>query len=708
VAAALAVLARPGSVRADPSEAPNDFRIPLSDPSDTSPIPVDAGDAAATFDRRAALLLESTACIDPTNDTRVTIYNKAFDSATQETGLEAWGSDALARLAYTGSCTFRAGTQSARERYADVDRKLAAIHLTSSLGSTIRASLPGFSIHREGELDTGLKELIPIVYLYSQKIPGSRQLLVGLLESANSGPPLPFDVVDSSGTIPPGITYHVKIPESENHMLLAQSERYLINQLVHRQLSDAAYDNERNGMRAVILRMLHGILTSDFMEYNSKPYQRFALNAAENLVDFAEDPVVATTARMVLDWAAAKFAVSSSMLRRSSPYRRKGDHEGHLFSGSHADEQFCRFLLYTGQMQTLSHLDAAGRREYGAPSLCFNVRQAIGSYRPPAIVVDLAIRKDKPYVQRFAGGNSYYGAFFDNAVVPGGVEIYDNEGPFLIASGGVPRPNALPAPVTIQGITSNQYATDADNVGIALPTLLVPNDAPVALADVPQVDRTHMVQVTGVGQASSNLCVAPGFACGSNPSLPRDLCPPGGCEDGPWQFADLASSPTHTYVAVFSRGSSSEQPTPDHAPLGVFEAAPASRFADFDDFKRRVKALNGDGHDVVRARCSGTPVGCAWDGVYRKTDGTKLSYRFDASLSLSTSATASPSYPVAYPGSPGSDTSRWNLADGPVQADRSGLIVIRDPFHGRRCVLDDRDVEHPRILGCVRGAIPSV
>jgi hypothetical protein len=95
-----------------------------------------------------------------------------------------------------------------------------------------------------------------------------------------------------------------------------------------------------------------------------------------------------------------------------------------------------------------------------------------------------------------------------------------------------------------------------------------------------------------------------------------------------------------------------------------------------------------------------------WDGLYRKTDGTKLSYRFDASLSISSSSPVL--YPVAYPGSPAADTSRWNLADGPVQADRSGLIVIRDPFHGRRCVLDDRDVEHPRILGCVRGVVPTV
>jgi hypothetical protein len=703
----LTVLGRPGTLRADPSETGNDFRIPMSAPADSNPIPLDAAEAATTFDRRASRVLESIACIEPITSPSVTIYNKPFDSATHERGLEAWAGDALARLAYTGSCTFRTGIQSAQERYADVDKKLATIRISSSLGSTIHASLPGFSIQREGELDTGLKELIAIAYLYPHKIPGSRQLLVGVLQSANSGPPLAFDVVDSSGTIPPGIAYRVKIPESENHMLLAQAERYLINQLVHRQLNDAAYDNERNGMRALVLQMLHGILTSDFMEYNSKPYQRYALSAAENLVDFAEDPAVATTARMVLDWAAAKFAVSSSMLRRSSPYRRKGDHEGRLLSGSYADEQYCRFLLYSGQMQTLAHVAPGGRREYDAPWFCSNVRQAIGTYRPPAVVVDLAIRKDKPYFQRFAGGNSYYGAFFGDAVIPGGVEIYDNEGPFLIASGGVPRPNGLPAPVTIQGVTVVEYATDPDNVGIALPTLLIPNDAPIAPGDLPQVDRTHMVQVTGVGQTSSNLCVAPGFACGSNPSLPRELCPRGGCEDGPWQFADLPSSPTHTYVAVFSHDSSSAQPTPDLAPLGVFEAEPASRFADFEDFKRRVKALNGDGFDVVRARCSGAPVSCSWYGSYRKADGMRLSYRFDASLPLSSNGPASASYPVVYAGGPNADTSRWSLADGLVQADRSGLIIIRDPFHGRRCVLDDRDVEHPHIYGCLRSGVPS-
>jgi hypothetical protein len=704
--AAPCAVACPSDLHADPVESANDFRVALSDARETRPIPSDASRAAGTFDERAAFLLEAAACVDPATDKQITIYNTPFDSASEGKGLEAWGADALARLAYTGGCSFRAGPQSARERYADVDRKLAAIQVASSLGSTIHASVLGFTIEREGDLDTGLKELLPIAYLYPHKIPGSYQLLIGLLQSANSGPPLGFHVIDSTGKIPPGIAFRVKIPESENHMLLSQSERYLINQIVHKQIADPLYDNAQNGMRAVILRMLHGILTSDFMEYNSKPYQRYSLNAVENLLDFAEDPVVATTARMVLDWAAAKFAVSSSMLRRSSPYRRKGDHEGHLFSGSYADEQFCRFLLYTGQMQTISRVDSNGRRTYEAPSQCAHARQVVGKYRPPEVVIDLAIRKDRPYLQRFSGGNNYYGTFFGNAVVPGGVEIYDNEGPFLIASGGVPRPNALPAPVTIRGVTDNQYATDQANVGIALPTVLIPYDAPSASADVPQVDRAHMVQIAGVGQTSSNLCVAPGFACGANPTIPADLCPPGGCDDGPWQFASLSSVPTRTYVAVFSRAASSAQPTPDLASLGVLEAVPGSRFADFDEFKRRVKALNGDGQDVVRAQCTGTPARCTWDGSYRKTDGSRLSYRFEPSLSLSGNTPSVASYPIAYTGAPASDASKWDLADGPVQADRSGLIVIQDPFHGRRCVLDDRDVDHPKVHGCSRAGMP--
>jgi hypothetical protein len=216
-----------------------------------------------------------------------------------------------------------------------------------------------------------------------------------------------------------------------------------------------------------------------------------------------------------------------------------------------------------------------------------------------------------------------------------------------------------------------------------------------------------MVQIAGTGQTSSNLCVAPGFACGANPTIPSHLCPAAGCGDGPWQFAELVSVPTHTYVAVYSRASSPESPTPDRASLGILEAAPASRFADFDDFKRRVRALNGDGSDVVRARCSGSPVACTWDGSYRKTDGTKISYRFDGALPLAReSAPAAASYPVAYAGAPDGDTSRWSLADGPIQADRTGLIVIHDPFRGRRCVLDDRDLDHPKIHGCRRGGPP--
>ena len=120
-------------------------------------------------------------------------------------------------------------------------------------------------------------------------------------------------------------------PETENHCLLELSNQYLINQLENQTHSATVVDN--SAVHQYLIYFLHGILTSDFFEYNARPYQHYAIWAAENLADFAGDQDVRSAAQMVLDWAAAKFVVSSSLLRRSDPFRRRGDHDTDFMVG---------------------------------------------------------------------------------------------------------------------------------------------------------------------------------------------------------------------------------------------------------------------------------------------------------------------------------------------------------------------------------------
>ena len=241
----------------------------------------------------------------------------------------------------------------------------------------------------------------------------------------------------------------------------------------------------------------------------------------ENLADFAQQADVATAARMVLDLEAAKFATASSLLRRSSPLRRRGSHDGDLFTGSEADEQVCRLFLYTGQVQTIGQANG-----YFSRGDCLSAARIIATYRPPNVIVDIAIDKSAPYIQTFSGGFSYYSQLWGTDVenrVParGSTEIYDNEGTFLIAGGGRAENNGLPgelggalvqAGLQVAGIPPSRYSTSDDDVGISLPILLIPFDPPLSPANSnsprPVIDRSQLVGFKALA-IPTPICASP-------------------------------------------------------------------------------------------------------------------------------------------------------------------------------------------------------
>ena len=194
---------------------------------------------------------------------------------------------------------------------------------------------------RTGNYDMALKGLVRIAYNYRQYPNG--QPLLDSPEDPNgpnddSNNPYKYllhHLLSQAGAFNPDdevpITcFGVDGPETENHLMMIETSRYLTNQLLYHEAqqigADAApYDNERNGMNAWILERLQSFLMNDFVEYNARPYQRFDVHTIENLFDFAEDPRVSRAAEMVLDYISAKFAVSSNELRRAVPFRRTDD-----------------------------------------------------------------------------------------------------------------------------------------------------------------------------------------------------------------------------------------------------------------------------------------------------------------------------------------------------------------------------------------------
>src|SRR5205807_1810040 len=88
---------------------------------------------------------------------------------------------------------------------------------------------------------------------------------------------------------------HIDIGETENHILMIVTARYLTNQLLFQRDPSIDYDNRRNGgddypsCTSLLMSLLHNTLRGDFSEYNAKSYQSETRWALLNLCTYAYD-----------------------------------------------------------------------------------------------------------------------------------------------------------------------------------------------------------------------------------------------------------------------------------------------------------------------------------------------------------------------------------------------------------------------------------
>jgi hypothetical protein len=173
-------------------------------------------------------------------------------------------------------------------------------------------------------------------------------------------------------------------PETENHLLMIESSRYLVNQLLKDRTGDPAFDNANNELSHWLLSYMRTIAQHDFLEFNSRPYARLALHALLNLHEFAREQRIRDAARILLDYTMVKFAVSSNRGRRVSPFRRQQQRINHPANARNwlyaegGDEVVGHFLAYTGLT------DPAGKPAPFPGSLVFNgLIAGTAAYRPP-------------------------------------------------------------------------------------------------------------------------------------------------------------------------------------------------------------------------------------------------------------------------------------------------------------------------------------
>lgn len=421
-------------------------------------------------------------------------------------------------------------------------------------------------------------------------------------------------------------------PETENHVLMIATARYLTNQLLYQRDQNPAYDNRRNGKGSrpncidQVLGLLRNQLRDDFAEYNAKNYQEETRHALLNLCSYAYDAEVRLGARMVLDYVSAHIAVSSNDLRRMVPFRRRNetypevqsttafnsqqsaDHPGFmdnsLLDAHGADPMSAQFALLAGNTRAYQHAntrqwpDDSGKtaRPWDwaitpnfAPELTLG---ALSTYRLPPSIHDLFVNDlHRRFFQRLHRRflSEEYQRNCDN------MEIYCGSPSYLITAGGRPAEWVIPGK---QGIPKSYQS---QNLGVAVPTSFMPTGQSAG-ADVSPNDSNQLIQFCRFSDkwadpsgdqkygGTENYGVAPDFACGFGYYLPPWVANavPHNQDGVPFFYASPGNEPPGFYLAFYKSG--------DFILMEAFDTwLHAADNVTFAQFQSKVKSNNRDG-----------------------------------------------------------------------------------------------------------------
>lgn len=459
----------------------------------------------------------------------------------------------------------------------------------------------------------------------------------------------------------------VRIQETENHLFMQNSAKYLKNKRMLAELEVLGLEDHAKGLRnhneevrQWLLRRMARVASEDFIEYNSKPYARLTHNAILNLADFscagqspafldvathhvdrcpAEDRAVETAAMAVLDLSAAKVAVGSMQSRRIVPYRRlveenmryrdewrtKPEEDWNspkrlLDFGGGSDHLLAALQFWTGQTVHGPHRLAS--RE----SLGQMLWHATSRYRPSALILDLAIDKSSPMEQTFRHA---------------GWEHYSSGSRWLLTAGGDSTDKANG--VEILGDAFFMPAGPGNDRGVGVPTTLIVHTADRCI-DQPQSDQCPWPPSWTAGRQdtyrdflrfegrkedwgkdeetlmqsfSSNRCVSGRFACGLRLEVPESVAAclgsPSTLGNGEVRFLSSADCAVYRdedgqtsndfYLAVFGSGCTGS--TSRSCKWGFLEMVEATQFESLGAYRSQFLSANS-GHSGAWGNSDGS------------------------------------------------------------------------------------------------------
>jgi hypothetical protein len=555
---------------------------------------------------------------------------------------------------------------------------------------------------RTGDYDVALQRLIAALMGFGNELDSDVRdhILNGLLNLRGPIDPNDFGW-DCDG---------VSIPETENHLNNMESSRYLTNQLLYAQSGDPLFDNETNGMNDYWLARLKQYLQSDFLEYNSKTYQGYTDISLQNLADYANDRRVRSAARAVLDYIAAKYAVSSIGLRRNSPFRRHpndynnvpvpnslGEHD---LLGLNAETQNGRFVLYTGLYSVHAQVPVIGGGFNFHQSYASDMVLAFASqYRPPASIL-------KFFYDQNALGAGTVGTVNFERIHHAGIEIYSGRPQYLISAGGV----WTDTPYTVLGLGHS------DDQGAAVITSLIPAGSGLMSDDLIRFTGFHdedgLDAEHEIGEPSrKNLqtCVGPDFACGYNVVIPAanylsnpacvvhkaEMCAAvSASAPEAWTFLNRSDDAQHCaagapaggfYVAIHQDNSPGDR-------AGTLEAFPANTGITFSQFIAGACGRNGP-----NALHRLTSAGSAQINSYITTAGVTLNFSFPMiAVDLDLNRAGQVSIVDSTFGTSNTPMTSWPLASGTIlNADGQGKVTFHEPGSGLTLTLDLTDASEP-------------
>lgn len=411
-----------------------------------------------------------------------------------------------------------------------------------------------------------------------------------------------------------------RIPESENHLLMIESSRYLTNQFMlenylQQHPNKARAESEQKEVEDWLLEKMRRIVQYDFEEYNARPYQRYSLNSILNLYDFATDSKIREAAKAVLEMADAKFAAGSNRGRRFSPLQRLAECDGtgekekqearKLYNlAACNDHQISRFMALTGQVQLLPAFPLApdnltvldqqsvliGMHELPAGNSDL-VNTMTSTYRLRPEILEMAVGRKVEWNETTQKLEEVLQESTLQIVHHQGVEVYYSTPSFLLSAGGI----RTPAKNTVLGVFSN-----ALDKGIAMESVLIPTAGGLTLDD--------LIRFKGTGSQdnrSPNTCVHRNVMCGVNLEVPEHIYKKPACkvEVGNWIFINSASCAVHEmnkesktpqfFLAAW------RQPCPqfhmcaelglDNGNVGLIEAVEAPREARLGECKSKLE-----------------------------------------------------------------------------------------------------------------------